>query len=150
MLRTVENCRPEPPVAIVDKNVAITSWVAQRQPLPRQPLRGRSVGRLARKRRQPERHAQRNRLAPAHVAKLGGQVAIGLHYAHEQGIVHRDIKTANLVYTDNKVVKIMDFGLAKMVEEVRRSTTVVGGTPYYMAPEQSAGEQVDHRLAAIA
>jgi len=39
----------------------------------------------------------------------------------------------------------MDFGLAKMVEEVRRSTTVIGGTPYYMAPEQSVGGQVDHR-----
>jgi tRNA A-37 threonylcarbamoyl transferase component Bud32 len=88
---------------------------------------------------------QRQRLAPAHVAKLGGQVATGLHYAHEQGIVHRDIKTANLFFTESKLVKIMDFGLAKMVEEVRRATTVIGGTPYYMAPEQSAGDAVDHR-----
>jgi len=88
---------------------------------------------------------ERKQLAPAHVAKLGGQVATGLHYAHEQGIVHRDIKTANLFFTDSKLVKIMDFGLAKMVEEVRRATTVIGGTPYYMAPEQSAGEAVDHR-----
>ena len=89
--------------------------------------------------------ASQGHLKSAHVAKLGGQVATGLEYAHEQGVVHRDIKTANLFFTQKKVMKIMDFGLAKMVEEVRRSTTVIGGTPYYMAPEQSAGEQVDHR-----
>ncbi|MEM7410357.1 MAG: protein kinase [Myxococcota bacterium] len=87
----------------------------------------------------------KGQLKPGIVAKLGGQVATGLQYAHEQGIVHRDIKTANLFLTKKRAVKIMDFGLAKMVEEVRRSTTVIGGTPYYMAPEQSAGEQVDHR-----
>ena len=87
----------------------------------------------------------KGKLKPGIVAKLGGQVATGLAYAHEQGIVHRDIKTANLFLTKKRSVKIMDFGLAKMVEEVRRSTTVIGGTPYYMAPEQSAGEQVDHR-----
>jgi tetratricopeptide (TPR) repeat protein len=89
--------------------------------------------------------SDKGRLAPAHVAKVGGQVATGLQYAHEQGVVHRDIKTANLFFTRKKVVKIMDFGLAKMVEEVRRSTTVIGGTPYYMAPEQAAGERVDPR-----
>ena len=76
---------------------------------------------------------------------LGVQVAAGLHYAHERRIVHRDIKTANLFFTREKVVKIMDFGLAKTIEEVRRASTVIGGTPYYMAPEQAAGEAVDPR-----
>ena len=64
---------------------------------------------------------------------------------HSNKIIHRDIKTANLFVTTDKVVKIMDFGLAKMMEEVRRQATVIGGTPYYMAPEQAIGEGVDHR-----
>ena len=85
------------------------------------------------------------RVKPRDVARLGVQTSAGLAYAHENRIVHRDIKTANLFFTRDKVLKIMDFGLAKMVEEVRRRATVVAGTPYYMAPEQSAGETVDGR-----
>ncbi|MFT5696005.1 MAG: tetratricopeptide (TPR) repeat protein [Myxococcota bacterium] len=88
---------------------------------------------------------KRGRLAVRDAARLGVQVSEGLHYAHSQGIVHRDIKTANLFFTTDKVVKIMDFGLAKMMEEVRRGTTVLGGTPYYMSPEQAQGGAVDQR-----
>jgi serine/threonine-protein kinase len=88
---------------------------------------------------------KRGRLSAKDVARLGVQVAAGLQYAHERRIVHRDIKTANLFFTRDRVVKIMDFGLAKMMEEVRRSSTVIGGTPYYMAPEQAVGDPVDHR-----
>jgi tetratricopeptide (TPR) repeat protein len=88
---------------------------------------------------------KRGRLTPRDAARLGTQIAAGLRYAEDQRIVHRDIKTANLFFTKKKVVKIMDFGLAKMIEEVRRGSTVIGGTPYYMAPEQSLGEHVDHR-----
>jgi tRNA A-37 threonylcarbamoyl transferase component Bud32 len=80
------------------------------------------------------------RLCARDVVLLGRQVAAGLEYAHERRIVHRDIKPANLFFTRDKVLKIMDFGLAKMIEEVRRQVTALGGTPYYMAPEQSAGE----------
>ena len=88
---------------------------------------------------------KRGRISPKNAAQLGVQIAGGLEYAHGKGIVHRDIKSANLFFTVDKVVKIMDFGLAKMIEEVRRGTTVIGGTPYYMAPEQAAGETVDTR-----
>jgi serine/threonine protein kinase len=88
---------------------------------------------------------QRGRITPRNTVQLGVQIAGGLEYGHAKGIVHRDIKSANLFFTHDKVVKIMDFGLAKMMEEVRRGTTVIGGTPYYMAPEQAAGETVDER-----
>jgi tRNA A-37 threonylcarbamoyl transferase component Bud32 len=85
------------------------------------------------------------RLTARDCARLGMQICAGLEYAHERRIVHRDIKTSNLFFTRGKVVKIMDFGLAKTLEEVRRSATVIGGTPYYMAPEQAAGDNVDGR-----
>jgi serine/threonine-protein kinase len=88
---------------------------------------------------------KRGRLSVRDTLRIGVQIAKGLQFAHEKGIVHRDIKTANLFFTRDRVVKIMDFGLAKMSEEVRRAATVIGGTPYYMAPEQAAGEKVDHR-----
>jgi tetratricopeptide (TPR) repeat protein len=89
--------------------------------------------------------ARRGKLSSRDTARLGAQIAAGLAFAHERKIVHRDIKTANLFFTKDQLVKIMDFGIAKSLEEVRRSTTVIGGTPYYMAPEQARGQGVDHR-----
>jgi serine/threonine-protein kinase len=87
----------------------------------------------------------RGAMAAPVAAAIGMQVCAGLQYAHAARIIHRDVKTANLFYTRERIVKIMDFGLAKMVEEVRKGATVIGGTPFYMAPEQAAGENVDHR-----
>lgn len=84
-------------------------------------------------------------LAPAAVVSIGEQVAAGLGYAHERGIVHRDVKPANLFVTRDQTLKLMDFGVAKIVEEARRNRTMVGGTPSYMSPEQSIGEGVDGR-----
>jgi serine/threonine-protein kinase len=88
---------------------------------------------------------KRGKLTPRDAVRVGIQIAKGLQFAHEKGVVHRDIKTANLFFTRDRVVKIMDFGLAKMSEEVRKAATVIGGTPYYMAPEQAVGRNVDHR-----
>jgi serine/threonine protein kinase len=88
---------------------------------------------------------KKGRLGAGDTLRLGIQIAAGLQYAHEQRIVHRDIKAGNLFFTKDRTVKIMDFGLAKTIEEVRKSSTMIGGTPYYMAPEQAAGEELDHR-----
>ncbi len=88
---------------------------------------------------------ERGQLSPSNVLGIARQACRGLEYAHAQGIVHRDIKTANLFVTTDRVVKIMDFGLAKVLEEVRGATTMVSGTPYYMSPEQVLGQDVDHR-----
>ncbi len=73
------------------------------------------------------------------------QMCEALAFAHEKKIVHRDVKTANAMWTRDRKAKIMDFGLAKVVEEVRNHTTLVSGTPYYMSPEQTLGRSVDHR-----
>jgi tRNA A-37 threonylcarbamoyl transferase component Bud32 len=84
-------------------------------------------------------------IAPHEVLSIGEQVAAGLGYAHERGIVHRDVKPANLFVTRDSTLKLMDFGVAKIVEEARKKRTMVGGTPSYMSPEQSLGEAVDGR-----
>ena len=88
---------------------------------------------------------ERGQLSPSNLLGIARQACRGLDYAHAQGIIHRDIKTANLFVTTERVVKIMDFGLAKVLAEVRGATTLVSGTPYYMSPEQVLGDEVDHR-----
>jgi tetratricopeptide (TPR) repeat protein/tRNA A-37 threonylcarbamoyl transferase component Bud32/TolB-like protein len=74
------------------------------------------------------------------------QVTEGLLEAHEKGIIHRDIKSSNIMITEKGQAKIMDFGLAKLTEktEITKTATIMG-TVAYMSPEQALGEKVDHR-----
>lgn len=76
--------------------------------------------------------------------KLGIQMSQAMAYAHEQGVVHRDFKPANVLIANNGDVKIMDFGLAKIARS--SSQTQVGtimGSPAFMSPEQAAGKNAD-------
>ena len=88
---------------------------------------------------------KRGAIAPGGVFHVLVQMCEALAYAHDKKVIHRDIKTANTMWTRDRKAKIMDFGLAKVVEEVRNHTTLVSGTPYYMSPEQTLGRNVDHR-----
>ncbi len=72
------------------------------------------------------------------------QVARGLAFAHQRGIVHRDVKPGNVMVTREGHVRLMDFGLAK-TGGADQTTTLLVGTPAYMSPEQIRGDVVDHR-----
>ena len=73
------------------------------------------------------------------------QVLEGLSCAHREGVVHRDIKPANLLITRDGLVKIMDFGIAKLGLRTQTQSGLIMGTPQYMAPEQYLGGVVDQR-----
>jgi len=74
------------------------------------------------------------------------QIAQGLAKAHEKGIIHRDIKPANIIITTEEIVKILDFGLAKLKGQTKLTKDgSTMGTVSYMSPEQVRGEEVDHR-----
>ena len=73
------------------------------------------------------------------------QVCEGLAYAHRAGIVHRDVKPANIRVTSEGEVKIMDFGIAHLASSTMTKSGAMLGTVHYMAPEQVEGEKIDHR-----
>jgi len=78
------------------------------------------------------------------VIKLARQVADALDYAHTNNVIHRDIKPSNIMVTQNLMVKVMDFGIARAIKEThsRISKTEVKGTPVYMSPEQYRGREI--------
>jgi tetratricopeptide (TPR) repeat protein/predicted Ser/Thr protein kinase len=87
----------------------------------------------------------RGPLSVEEAVELAVQIAEGLAAAHRKGIVHRDIKPENLLITADAVVKILDFGLAKVGGQVLTRPGVTPGTAAYMSPEQTRGVRVDAR-----
>jgi eukaryotic-like serine/threonine-protein kinase len=91
-------------------------------------------------------YCQAKNLLPApRVIGLLAQVARAIDYAHRQGVIHRDLKPANIIVVKDWQVKVVDFGVARVVSSSRTETGVILGTPSYMSPEQIAGKTVDGR-----
>ncbi|MBW2364088.1 MAG: CHASE2 domain-containing protein [Deltaproteobacteria bacterium] len=77
------------------------------------------------------------------VIQYVSDIADALDYAHLKGVVHRDIKPANIMLLKSGIVKITDFGIARIATTSKTQTGIVKGTPFYMSPEQFSGDKVD-------
>lgn len=85
------------------------------------------------------------------VAEVFPAILAAIQHAHEHNVVHRDLKAANILLTEDKVVKVTDFGVARLVDESELTQTRASvGTPSNMAPEQIMGEHGDHRVDIFA
>jgi serine/threonine-protein kinase len=106
-----------------------------------------------------ETHNRNQRLQPVQIARLLITIATALDYAHEQGVIHRDIKPGNIILhnkannisteepiTERTEAVLTDFGLVRIAQAVTQTASgSVSGTPAYMSPEQAQGLKVDHR-----
>jgi eukaryotic-like serine/threonine-protein kinase len=87
-----------------------------------------------------------NTLPIEKVVSIVARVAEALGYAHRQNVVHRDVKPANVMYEpESDVVKVTDFGIARITDSSKTKTGMVLGTPSYMSPEQLQGKKIDGR-----
>jgi serine/threonine protein kinase len=89
-------------------------------------------------------------VAPNEALPLALEIAKTIEAAHAKGIIHRDLKPSNILLTRERSVKLLDFGLAKLMEDAPEATTLtvaglVLGTPAYMSPEQAEGKPLDER-----
>jgi serine/threonine protein kinase len=127
--------------AVVHENVVAIHAVSEREGLPylvMEYVRGESLQRRI------------DRVGPfgtAEILRVGHQVAAGLAAAHAQGLVHRDVKPANILLEEGvERLKLTDFGLARAADDASLTRTgAVSGTPQYMSPEQARGESIDSR-----
>ena len=90
---------------------------------------------------------KRKRMPATAVISIGKQLARALQAAHEEGVIHRDIKPQNILVQADGVLKVMDFGIARLTERPKgmTKTGMVVGTPEYMSPEQLLGDAIDAR-----
>ena len=84
--------------------------------------------------------AEEGRLDPTDVLQILAPIADAVDHAHRNGIIHRDIKPANIMIQPDGRAKLMDFGVARLEDSAATATGQIIGSPYYMAPEQMAGD----------
>jgi eukaryotic-like serine/threonine-protein kinase len=88
---------------------------------------------------------QRERFSLGEIARIMSEMLDALDHAHAHGVVHRDMKPANLILLENGRVKVADFGIARLEASELTQTGTLMGTPSYMSPEQFMGQPVDGR-----